>query len=154
MYIEVAEFNKKRNQLELPKTDGKTNITNELLMIREEIREFWDATTVAERLDAYIDTKYVWLGTQIKASYNTSYIPDELYDGVGRTLRLMEDMLIDELEDDFFKCEQLAEKIVCRVNSHKTNKKDENGKVIKGDIEDATKSIALMIEEVTKPTSY
>ena len=143
----VFDFNKSRNNLDL-------DMTLEANMLREEIQEFWDAKTVAERLDALIDTEYVWEGTQIKSSYNTITIPTELTTGVESSISLMKKFLRDELGGNYGKCYEEAVLIVCRANSLKSYKQDETGKVIKGDIEDATKSIALMIEEVTKPKSY
>ena len=142
------EFNKKRNQLVL-------NMKLELDMVREEIKEFWDAETVAQRLDALVDTEYVWLGTQIKASYNTFHLPDELVSSMRQTLGIMGDVLAEELGMHMAECYHLARKIVCDINAMKGTAKTEEGKVKKHkELRDATKEIALMIESVTKPKEY
>ena len=146
MITNVYEFNKNRNGLEL-------DLVLELNMLREEIREFWDAVTVAERLDALIDTEYTWFGTQMKASYHTESI-EVIAPNIERSIKLMREFLKEELGGNYGKCYEEAKVIVCRANALKSYKRDENGKVIKGDIENATKSIALMIEAITKPTNY
>ena len=151
MIIAVTQFNQKRNQLSWV-------LDTELLMLREEIREFWDAITLAERVDAFIDTRYVWIGTKIKASYNTINLPKELHANIEMSLTLMSDYLMEELGDKYYEIIANAEKIVCQANELKGTKLDDNGKVIKDkaytEAIDATKRIALMIEEVTKPTSF
>jgi len=146
MYKEVMVFNQERNQL-------KWDMNLELNMIREEIKEFWDAETVAERMDAFVDTEYVWLGTQMKASYNTVAISDELMNSVRQTLGIMADILAEELGMWMAECYNNARSIVCEINAMKGTKKTEGGKVEKHKgLRDATKEIALMIEAVTKPT--
>ena len=151
MIIDIAKFNITRNKL-------VWSMESELLMLKEEIREFWDAETTAERVDAYIDTQYVWIGTKIKASYNTMVLPDEVLTMVELSLGLMKDYLYDELGDKYHQIIASAEKIVCQANELKGKELDVNGKVIKDESYtkaiDATKRIALMIEEVTKPTNY
>ncbi len=148
MYVEVLKFNKERNQL-------VWDMNNELKMLKEEIQEFWDAETVAERLDALVDTEYVWIGTQIKASYNTVAIPDGLASGIEGSISLMEEYLQEELGDKIYECLGKAREIVCRANAHKGKELDKDGKVMKdGKVPNATKDIALMIEEVTKPSTY
>jgi len=148
MYIEVMKFNKERNQL-------KWDMKLELDMVREEIREFWDAETIAERLDALVDTEYVWIGTQIKSSYNTVSLPDELVNSIRQTLGLMGDVLEEELGVHMSDCYHSARKIVCEINSMKGTDKDKDGKVKKHkELRDATKEIALMIQSVTAPKDY
>ncbi len=142
------EFNKKRNQLKL-------NMKLELDMVREEIKEFWDAETVAQRLDALVDTEYVWLGTQMKASYNTFHLPDELVSSMRQTLGIMGDVLAEELGMHMAECYHLARKIVCDINAMKGTDKTDEGKVTKDKkLRDATKEIALMIQSVTAPKEY
>jgi len=147
MYVEVMKFNKERNQL-------VWNMDNELKMLKEEIKEFWDAETVAQRLDALIDTEFVWIGMQMKASYNTFHIPDELVTSIRQSLGIMGDVLAEELGKDMTMCYHNARKIVCECNAMKGKELDDDGKVIKGKIRDATKEIALMIESVIAPKSY
>lgn len=151
MIIAVTDFNKKRNNLDF-------DMRLELNMLKEEIREFWDATTVAERLDALVDTEYVWLGTKIKASYNVEDIPEELSRNIGLAFNLMREYLYEELGELFNECYSNAKTIVCNANAIKGSKLDNYGKVIKDDEHnrkiDPTKQIALMIEDVTKPRSY
>ena len=49
-----------------PQANGDTL---EIAMIKEEIREFYEAETLAERIDAMIDVRYVYEGTQLKYNY-------------------------------------------------------------------------------------
>ncbi len=147
MYKEVMQFNKERNQLDW-------NFDNELLMLREEIREFWDAETVAQRMDALVDTEFVWIGTQMKASYAVFHLPDELVNSIRQSLGVMGEVVSEELGKDMAMCYHNARKIVCECNAMKGKELDDDGKVIKGKIRDATKEIALMIESVTAPKSY
>lgn len=151
MIIEVVEFNKKRNNLELDRT-------LELNMINEEIHEFWDATTVAERVDAFVDTEYVWIGTQVKYSFNGNPVESDFTEYVNQSLDLMGSYLAEELGEKANEVIYKARKIVCDANARKGTKRNKDGKVEKGkeysEKIDATKEIALMIEEVTKPTEY
>ena len=151
MIIAVAEFNKKRNNLHI-------NMELEVAMLHEEIREFWDAKTTAERLDALVDTKYVWDGTRIKASYHGVGIETSMYKWIEDSTSLMYDYLQEELGDNFHTCYRYATKIVCDANAIKGNKLDENGKVLKDDDYnrkiDATAQIAEMLELETKPKGY
>ena len=141
-------FNKERNKLSL-------DMKLELSMLREEIKEFWDAETVAQRMDALVDTEYVWIGTQMKASYNTFHLPDELVSSMRQTLGIMGDVLAEELGMHMAECYHLARKIVCDINAMKGTDKTEEGKVKKHkELRDATKEIGLMIESVTKPKEY
>jgi len=151
MLIEVTQFNKERNKLEL-------NQMLEANMLAEEIKEFWDAVTIAERLDALVDTEYVWMGTKVKYSFNNITLPRDLEDGVHQSLNLMEAYLQEELGEHFWTCLQAARKIVCQANELKGMEKDKDGKVLKDkaykEAIDATKTIALMIEAETKPRDY
>ena len=97
----------------------------------------------------------MWIGTKIKASYNTVALPEDLERGIEGSISLMEDYLEEELDKHIFECLGKAREIVCRANAHKGKELDDDGKVIKGkDTPNATKDIALMIEEVTKPSTY
>ena len=151
MIIAVTAFNKPRNELVL-------KIELEGNMLLEEIKEFWDATTIAERLDALVDTEYVWIGTRIKHSYNGMAISVDMIRGVEDSIRLMQEYLNEELGDNYYECYTEAKKIVCQANEIKGSKLDDDGKVEKSDeykrAVDATKRIALMIEEITKPKGY
>jgi len=148
MTSEVIEFNKKRNQLEL-------NAKLEVDMIEEKIKKFFDATTVAERVDAYVDTTYVWIGTKAKYSYNRTAMNVDTERWIRMSIHLMADCLMEELGSDFPEVMEAAKKIVCRVNMLKGETLAKNGKVLKGsEIPDATKEIALMIEDVMRPKSY
>jgi hypothetical protein len=148
MIIEIFEFNRQRNGLEY-------NEQLEKDMLLEEVREFWEAETVAERVDAYIDTIYVYKGSQIKASYNGKVLPTELADWVEYTISLMENFLRETLKKDTAIVLHKALDIVIKANQLKGNALDENGKVFKDEeykkAIDATKQIEKMIEEVTTP---
>ncbi len=160
MLIAVTKFNKERNGLALF-VENETNanvpaaqrntigFTNELKMLREEIREFWDAKTIAERVDGFVDTEYVWLGTQVKCSYNTYSIPKKIKDGIEASLYLMSNYVIDELGDDYFEIIRSARDIVCSANAEKGKNLDKDGKVTKvGFTRDATAEISTMIADI------
>lgn len=165
MLLHVFEFNKKRNGF---KYDGSL----EILMYGEEVREFFDATNLAERFDALVDCQYVRLGTQLKMQRNGISLWPYNYD-VEYT---MEELIRSELkeqfvpfssfgstqcsdrEDLFSKLLTYSQKIVCKANQIKGSKLDENGKVLKDDAYkeriNATKQIALMLEEELKPKNF
>ncbi len=160
MLIAVTEFNRKRNGLALFVENGlnanvpaaqrnTVGFTNELKMLREEIREFWDAETVAERVDAFVDTEYVWLGTQVKCSYNTYSIPREIKDGIEVSLHLMERYLMEELNyETYHRIINNARDIVCSANAEKGKNLDKDGKVTKdGFTRNATAEISAMIAD-------
>ena len=159
MLIAVTKFNRERNGLALFIENGlNANIpvaqrntagfTNELKMLREEIREFWDAKTVAERVDAFVDTEYVWLGTKVKCSYNTYSIPTEIEAGIADSLNIMSHYLLEELGEEYHKIINKARDIVCSANAEKGKNLDKDGKVTKeGFTRDATAEISTMIAD-------
>jgi len=145
MRVEVIEFNKNRNKFKLD-----TNL--EINMLEEEIQEFFNATDTAERLDAYIDTKYVYIGTQAKTMYNGYTIDDTIRKWIDSSIKFMEDTLIEEVGFNNFKTiVKKAEKIVCNANALKGKKLDNNGKVVKDEAYkeaiDATQQIREMIKK-------
>jgi len=160
MLIAVTEFNRKRNGLALFVENGlnanvpaaqrnTVGFTNELKMLREEIREFWSAETIAERVDAFVDTDYVWLGTLVKCSYNTYSIPKEIKDGIEASLHLMSAYLTDELGNACSEIIDNARDIVCSANAEKGKNLDKDGKVTKeGFTRDATAEISTMIADI------
>lgn len=151
MIVEVTQFNKQRNKLTI-------DMNLEGAMLLEEIKEFWDAETVAERLDALVDTEYVWYGTRIKASYNGISLPPETRVAIEESIHLMFTYLQEELGAHFHTCYSSAKKIVCEANALKGQKLNEDGKVLKDkaykQAVDATVTIGLMIEATIKPREY
>ena len=144
MYIEVLNFNKKRNNL-------MWNLELEQDMLGEEIKEFWCANTRAERLDALVDTEFVWIGTQIKACSNRITLEKGLEEHVDVNLRFMRKVLASELGEIFQECYSNACEIVCAANSKKGKQKDDKGKVKKDEnVPNATEEIETMIVKVAE----
>jgi len=144
MQLAVYNFNKPRNGF-------KWDAANEQKMLQEEIKEFADATTVAERLDALIDTMYVWEGTKMKALFNSEVLSETFRNGVESAIQMMYEIVKQELNasyDVFPEIIRRATKIVCDANALKPYKLDEKGKVKKGaDTPNATKQIEEMIRQ-------
>jgi len=140
MLIDVIEFNRKRNGFKL-------DVELELSMLKEEVQEFFDATTTAERLDAYIDTEYVYNGTKMKIAYNVAPVNPDLEKWIDDSLTLMYRVLKEEGIGDLTIAN--ARKIVADINALKINKLDENGKVMKQeDLPNATEEIAKLLKEI------
>ncbi len=142
---EVLKFNLVRNKLNL---DGEL----EVAMLQEEIQEFYDAIDLAERIDAMIDVRYVYEGTQLKYNYNMLPMDEELTKIVGQFHRLSTTLVAQELGDDSQYLDKIMDKawdIVCEINALKVAELDENGKVIKQhDLPNATDAIREMLESV------
>lgn len=150
MYLAVYLFNGSRNNFAY---DGN----NERKMWESEKKEFYEATTLAERVDAITDCKFVSMGTQMKMDANG--VSGSPYNA---DLYLMENIVREEIQgsnsnhrkfdchdDKYDKIMAKAELIVCQCNELKTKKLDENGKVIKQDsLPDATLLIEKMISKV------
>ena len=141
MLLEVLEFNKKRNKF---RYDSEL----EVKMFNEEVQEFFDATTTAERVDALIDAMYVKLGTMCKLSYN-GLDAEVLPYPHKTTIDIMTNIVQTELGENYLRVIKEAERIVCEINATKGNRLVD-GKVAKvSDIRDATKEIASVIEKIT-----
>ena len=142
MILEVYKFNQARNGFKL---DEKL----EYAMLKEEVQEFFEAKTTAERLDAYIDTLYVYEGTNLKYAANFKELPEWLTtieDAIG----IMYKVLIKELGNaKLYEAIIKAKKIVCDANAIKGTKLDVNGKVAKDGFKiNPTEQIAKMLEEL------
>lgn len=146
----VLKFNLRRNKLELDTKPGDQNL--EVKMLKEEIQEFYDAETLAERIDAMVDVRYVYEGTQLKYNYNMMAMNEEITKIVGQFHRLSSTIVSQELGDDsqyLDKIMSAAWDIVCDVNELKVAELDADGKVIKQhDLPNATEKIAEMLESV------
>lgn len=149
MYVKIYEFNKTRNNFSF---DADT----EIALFAEEKKEFYAAETLADMVDALVDCEYVAFGTAMKMDANN--ITEWPYD---RSTAMMATILTDALSTHikstvdvnalFTLIVQSSMQIVCDINALKTKSLDENGKVIKGDIPNATESIAdLLTLEINK----
>jgi flagellar motility protein MotE (MotC chaperone) len=139
MLKEVYDFNKIRNGF-------KYDRELEMAMYAEEVKEFFDANTTAERLDALVDCSYVRMGTMLKLAYNNKSVNDLPYE--RNVEQIMVSILVEEIGQELFdRVIRLAEEIVCDCNSKKLIKTNKNGKVVKGDIPDATKLIDEMLKD-------
>ena len=139
MYKSVMDFNSKRNGF-------KYDEELEIKMFTEEVREFYDATTLAERIDAIVDCYYVKTGTQMKLAYSNRKLELPYVDSTG----LMYNILLDEVKDEQKLNEIIlkATDIVCKTNELKGNKLV-NGKVSKDGFNiPVTKQIEDMIKDV------
>jgi hypothetical protein len=132
----IFEWNRKRNGL-------KFNKSLEESMLREEVREFFEAETIVDQADALFDTLFVAVGTKAKlaARYgNTSvysredsiddFLPVATLEFMLKALggALMEKGMSEGEVRQFF-VDGLN--IVISANQSKSTKKDKNGKVIK-----------------------
>jgi len=150
----VLNFNIKRNKLALdirPK-DEEGTMPLEVKMLKEEIQEFYDATTLAERIDAMIDVRYVYEGTQLKYNYNFMAMDKNITLIVGEFHRYSSTIVAQELGDDSQYLDKIMDKawdIVCDCNEQKVLDMDIDGKVMKqADLPDATKLIAELLESL------
>jgi len=138
----VLEFNLKRNQLKL-------NSSLEVNMLREEIQEFYDAETLAERIDAMVDVRYVYEGTQLKHNYHMLPMSKDITTVVGEFHRISSTIVSQELGDDAQYLDKIMTKawdIVCEINAMKVSELDENGKVVKQkNLPDATEHIDQLL---------
>jgi hypothetical protein len=139
MYKSVYEFNKNRNQF-------KYDASLEVKMFKEEVREFYEANTLAERVDAIVDCYYVKTGTQMKLAYNNKPLELPYVDSTG----LMYNILLDEVKDEQKLNDIIlkATDIVCKANELKGSKLVD-GKVSKDGFNiPVTKQIEDMIKDV------
>jgi hypothetical protein len=140
MYKSVYDFNKKRNQF-------KYDSGLEVDMFKEEVKEFFDAESLAERVDAIVDCYYVKTGTQMKLAYNGLKQELPYNDPTG----LMYNILLDEVKDEQKLNDIIlkATDIVCNANDLKGNKLNKDGKVSKdGFTLNPTQQIKEMIADV------
>jgi len=140
MLHEVYEFNKVKNGF-------KYDYELEISMYNEEVKEFFDGNTTAERLDALVDCSYVRMGTMCKLGYNNLSISDLPYD--KSVEGLMVSILVEEMGQDLFnRAIRLAEDIVCAANACKPDTLVD-GKVAKNaDTPDATAQIDDMLKNL------
>ena len=143
----VLTFNLRRNKLELDNRPGTKSL--EIAMLQEEIQEFYEAKDLAERIDAMIDVRYVYEGTQLKYNYNFIPMNEEITKVVGQFHRLSTTIVAQELGDDSQYLDKIMDKawdIVCRINALKVGELDVNGKVIKQEgLPNATEAIADLL---------
>ena len=144
----VLAFNLRRNKLEL---DSRP-VGLEVVMLKEEIQEFYEATTLAERIDAMIDVRYVYEGSQLKYNYNFIEMDEKLTKIVGQFHRLSTTLVAAELGDDSQYLDKIMDKawdIVCDCNALKVAELDSNGKVIKQEgLPNATVLISEMLDSL------
>jgi len=125
MYKEVMNFNRERNGFKL---DAEL----EAAMLEEEIKEFYDAETLAGRVDARIDLEFVWIGTILKSAYNQAILGKKLKKNIKKDLRLMDKILLEEMSPTTLgRVLDKARVIVCNANALKGKQLDDNGKVKK-----------------------
>lgn len=143
MFLKVIEFNKRLNNLEY-------NEQLEIDMFNEEAKEFFDAETTAERVDAFIDMEYVRYGTIAKLAYNG--LEDKLPYPV-LPIDIAINVLKKELGENFNIVLEEAGKIVCEINETKNAGLSKNGKAKKDNIKrNATKEIAAFLESLEAKT--
>ena len=144
---QVLEFNQVRNKFVLDE------VLEEQMLV-EEIREFFDANTLAERIDAMVDVDYVYDGTKMKYLYNFTKIPEAIVDIVNDFKVVATNVVLPDLVAMGLDFEQVMNKawnIVCDCNAQKISKLDENGKVVKQvGLPNATELIAEMLEDARK----
>jgi len=137
----VLKFNLQRNQLQL-------NNALEMNMLKEEMQEFYEARNLAERIDAMIDVRYVYEGTQLKFNYNFLPMDEEITKIVGQFHRLSTTLVAAELGDNSQYLDKIMDKawdIVCDCNAQKVAELDVNGKVIK---QEGLPNATVLIQEM------
>lgn len=144
MINKVYEFNKKRNGF-------KFNKELEVNMYREEQQEFYNAESLAERVDAYCDMEYVVQGTELKSLLFGEDNPNlENWTRMEPMARGIISGELVELGLDFNSVIEKARQIVVNANEVKGSNLDENGKVSKeANIPNATNQIKELIEGLT-----
>ena len=143
MLIDVVEFNSIRNGFKL---DMKLEVN----MLKEEIQEFFDAKTLAERVDAVTDVSYVYEGTKIKCAYNGFIVDENVDKWINSSVEMMLEILTHEIGSEAKMAQILvkAQEIVAEINALKVSELDENGKVKKQhDLPNATVAISKMMEK-------
>lgn len=124
-FTAIISWNKDRNQL----------IYDEILeadMLREEAREYFDATTIVDKLDAVADFLFVAVGTVSKGSYSFESTFD-FTDPLDTILSDFAGVCILEDIDISFVGELVSDglSIVIKANLQKTAEKNSDGKVQK-----------------------
>jgi hypothetical protein len=141
--LDVYKFNQTRNEFVL-------NEDLEWAMLKEEVAEFYEAESLAERIDAMVDVRYVFEGTQMKYNKAGKEFPEDMNRWIGQFHRLSTTIVAEELGDNSQFMEKIlnkAWKIVCEINATKPTDKDDMGKVVKfAQTRNATKEIAEMIK--------
>jgi len=124
----IVDWNKARNGLAL-------NSDLEVDMLREEAKEYFDAATFVDRVDAVCDLIFVGVGTLAKTANAYHLVAKGLFgpidfvitDFVGRVEA--EGIMLDNLVPMLVECLDA----VISANEEKGTEKDENGKIIKPD---------------------
>lgn len=144
MVKDVIEFNRIRNGFQyIPELECD--------MFNEEVKEFFNATTLAERVDALIDTMYVKIGTMCKLAFNGLDPDSDMPYPHKEVIDIMVSCVSSELGSNYARVIKEAERIVCEINAQKVSKLDKNGKVIKQkNLRNATDEINNMISELLK----
>ncbi len=123
----VYLFNQKRNQFKL---DEKLEDD----MYLEEVKEFFDAIDMADRIDAILDVKYVWNGTKMKYAMAGKELPVEWVQRSEEFIAMANSIIIMDFDDNHQLASKLMKEfwiIVCDCNALKVAKLDANGKVLK-----------------------
>ena len=137
----VRQWNLERNGLHY-------NALLEKSMLKEEFKEYLEATTLVDRIDAWCDFVFVYLGTVAKYQYFWSTVTEDTNYTIGYKTYLDR---LEELESFFYsvtndivsdlRAEFMCDKeylfdtcmtFVCDANDKKKADKNSNGKIKKG----------------------
>lgn len=137
----VIDFNRDRSTLK------QFSFKTEIKMLDEEWDEFITSDMMHDILDAVCDFEYVFTGSKLKYLTRKNYAFTEAWEDFEKYNSLRLDVMKKTLSELGIKPETYdkAFHIVCRCNALKTKKVDKNGKVIKGDIPNATELIREML---------
>jgi len=134
MFNEVAKWNYDRNLIGF-----ETGF--EMKLLSEEVREGYTAIAqndIVELLDAIADVEFVYNGTVFKFGMSSLYpssiepITNYVEHHLARLVSSARDMLPDIPKDKFYKLLEDVNAIVIEANNTKPNKKNKDGKNIKG----------------------
>lgn len=122
----IVDWNRKRNNFEL-------NSDLEIDMLREEVKEYFDAETFVDQMDAVCDVVFVAVGTVAKSAYGFHISTKELFSPIDFVLTDFVGRAEAEgiAPEQFMQSISVCLDIVIDANEQKGTERDEAGKVIK-----------------------
>jgi len=123
----VYLFNQKRNKFKLVE-----KLEDDMYL--EEVKEFFDAKDMADRIDAILDVKYVWNGTKMKFAHAGRELPVSWVQRSEEFIAMANAIIIMDFDNNHNLASKMMKdfwEIVCDCNAQKTANLSEDGKVLK-----------------------